>query len=88
MAETASAERTDLTRRLGVFFAAVYFVQGIGEPGAGIAAQPIFFLTASVLAGVGGGWLSQHSFLSALATAACWLIIPLVRIDGREQARG
>jgi MFS family permease len=32
------------TRRLLVFFAAVYFVQGFAEPKAGIASQPIFFL--------------------------------------------
>ncbi|HEV8672809.1 MAG TPA: MFS transporter [Methylomirabilota bacterium] len=31
-------------RRLAIFFAAVYFVQGFAEPKAGIAAQPIFFL--------------------------------------------
>jgi hypothetical protein len=45
-------------RRLGVFFAAVYFVQGIGEPGAGIASQPIFFL------------LKDELHLSAAQTAA------------------
>jgi MFS family permease len=50
-----------------VFFAAVYFVQGIAEPKAGIAAQPIFFLlkdelrlgaaeTATFLALVGIAW--------------------------------
>ena len=30
--------------RLSAFFAAIYFVQGIAEPNAGIANQPIFFL--------------------------------------------
>ena len=29
--------------RLSLFFAAIYFVQGITEPNAGIANQPIFF---------------------------------------------
>ncbi len=54
-------------RRLAVFFAAVYFVQGFAEPKAGIAAQPIFFLlkdelrlgaaeTATFLALVGIAW--------------------------------
>jgi MFS family permease len=32
------------TRRLLLFFATVYFVQGFAEPKAGIASQPIFFL--------------------------------------------
>ena len=31
-------------RRLAVFFAAVYAVQGVAEPKAGLATQPIFFL--------------------------------------------
>ncbi|MGH7322119.1 MAG: MFS transporter [Candidatus Rokuibacteriota bacterium] len=54
-------------RRLVVFFAAVYFVQGFAEPMAGLAAQPIFFLlkdelrlsaaeTATFLALVGLAW--------------------------------
>jgi len=54
-------------RRLAVFFAAVYFVQGFAEPKAGLAAQPIFFLlkdelklsaaqTATFLALVGIAW--------------------------------
>jgi MFS family permease len=53
--------------RLSVFFAAIYFVQGITEPNAGIANQPIFFLlkdglhlsaagTATFLAIVGVAW--------------------------------
>jgi predicted MFS family arabinose efflux permease len=54
-------------RRLVVFFAAVYFVQGFAEPNAGIAQQPLFFLlkdelrlsaaeTATFLAIVGLAW--------------------------------
>ncbi len=54
-------------RRLAVFFAAVYFVQGLAEPQAGLATQPIFFLlkdelrlsaaeTATFLAVVGVAW--------------------------------
>lgn len=35
--------------QLSLFFAAIYFVQGIAEPGAGIASQPIFFLLKDVL---------------------------------------
>jgi predicted MFS family arabinose efflux permease len=53
--------------RLSLFFAAIYFVQGITEPNAGIANQPIFFLlkdglhlsaagTATFLAIVGVAW--------------------------------
>lgn len=54
-------------RRLLVFFAAVYAVQGLAEPKAGLATQPIFFLlkdelrlsaaeTATFLALVGIAW--------------------------------
>lgn len=53
--------------RLAVFFAAVYAVQGLAEPKAGLATQPIFFLlkdemrlgaaeTATFLALVGVAW--------------------------------
>jgi predicted MFS family arabinose efflux permease len=53
--------------RLLVFFAAIYFVQGLAEPQAGIATQPLFFLlkdelrlsageTATFLALVGIAW--------------------------------
>lgn len=54
-------------RRLAVFFATVYAVQGLAEPKAGLAAQPIFFLlkdemrlspaeAATFLALVGVAW--------------------------------
>jgi predicted MFS family arabinose efflux permease len=54
-------------RRLAVFFAAVYAVQGLAEPKAGLATQPIFFLlkdelrlgaaeTATFLALIGVAW--------------------------------
>jgi MFS family permease len=54
-------------RRLLVFFATVYAVQGLAEPNAGLATQPIFFLlkdemrlsaaeTATFLAFVGFAW--------------------------------
>jgi BT1 family len=36
-------------RRLSLFFSAVYFVQGIAEPGAGLASQPLFFLLKDTL---------------------------------------
>jgi MFS family permease len=60
------AERVPL-RRLVVFFATVYAVQGFAEPNAGLATQPIFFLlkdemrltpaqTATFLALVGFAW--------------------------------
>jgi len=35
--------------RLSLFFSAVYFVQGIAEPGAGLASQPLFFLLKDTL---------------------------------------
>jgi MFS family permease len=45
VAQPNSTHRTDQRIfRLSLFFAAIYFVQGITEPGAGIASQPIFFL--------------------------------------------
>ena len=58
--------RSDL-RRLAIFFTAVYAVQGLAEPKAGLATQPIFFLlkdemrlgaaeTAKFLALVGIAW--------------------------------
>lgn len=65
MADTPSGNGNSLIRRLGVFFAAVYFVQGIGEPGAGIASQPIFFL------------LKDELHLSAAQTAAFLAIISI-----------
>ena len=63
---TPGAERVPL-RRLLVFFATVYAVQGLAEPNAGLATQPIFFLlkdemrltaaeTATFLAFVGFAW--------------------------------
>ena len=58
MDSAPSQGRSALASRLGLFFAAIYFVQGIAEPGAGIAAQPIFFL------------LKDELHLSAAQTAA------------------
>ncbi len=63
---TPGAERVPL-RRLVVFFATVYAVQGFAEPKAGLATQPIFFLlkdemrlsaaeTATFLALIGFAW--------------------------------
>jgi MFS family permease len=72
MADASSANGGGLARRLGVFFAAVYFVQGIGEPGAGIAAQPIFFLLKDELR------LSASQTAAFLATISiAWGIKPL-----------
>ncbi len=78
----AGREPGDL-RRLAVFFATVYFVQGFAEPRAGIAAQPIFFLlkdglrltaaqTATFLALVGIPWNVKplYGLLSDLAPLA------------------
>jgi MFS family permease len=50
-------------RRLFVFFAAVYAVQGVAEPKAGLATQPIFFL------------LKDEMRLSAAETAAFFALI-------------
>jgi MFS family permease len=50
-------------RRLFVFFAAVYVVQGVAEPKAGLATQPIFFL------------LKDEMRLSAAETAAFFALI-------------
>jgi MFS family permease len=62
-----SAQGTVPVRRLLVFFATVYAVQGLAEPKAGLAAQPMFFLlkdemrlgaaeTATFLALIGFAW--------------------------------
>jgi predicted MFS family arabinose efflux permease len=72
MAETSSRIGKRLGSRLGVFFAAVYFVQGIGEPGAGIASQPIFFLLKDEL------HLNAAETAAFLATISiAWGIKPL-----------
>jgi MFS family permease len=63
----SDAGQTVPLRRLAVFFATIYAVQGLAEPRAGLAGQPIFFLlkdemrlgaaeTAAFLALVGLAW--------------------------------
>ena len=59
-------------RRLFVFFATVYVVQGVAEPKAGLATQPIFFL------------LKDEMRLSAAETAAFFALIG-IRLE-REAA--
>lgn len=58
--------------QLSLFFAAIYFVQGIAEPGAGIAGQPIFFLLKDVLR---LGAAQATTFLAIVSVA--WNIKPL-----------
>jgi MFS family permease len=59
-------------RRLAIFFAAVYFVQGFAEPKAGIAAQPIFFLLKDELQ------LSASQTATFIAlTGIAWNVKPL-----------
>lgn len=58
--------------RLSVFFASIYFVQGITEPNAGIANQPIFFLLKDGLHLTAAG---TATFLAIVAVA--WNIKPL-----------
>jgi MFS family permease len=58
--------------RLSVFFAAIYFVQGITEPNAGIANQPIFFLLKDGLHLTAAG---TATFMAIVAVA--WNIKPL-----------
>ncbi len=78
-----SPPRSPDFRRLAIFFAAIYFVQGFAEPKAGIAAQPIFFLlkedlkltagdTATFLALVGVAWTVKplYGLLSDLVPLA------------------
>lgn len=102
-----AAERARL-RRLTVFFATVYAVQGLAEPKAGLATQPIFFLlkdemrlsaaeTATFLALIGVAWnvkplygllsdliplfgYRRRSYLLATTAlaAAGWLILALL----------
>ena len=66
------ASRDGDFRRLAIFFAAVYFVQGFAEPKAGIAAQPIFFLLKDELK------LSAAETATFIAlTGIAWNIKPL-----------
>jgi len=58
--------------QLSLFFAAIYFVQGIAEPGAGIASQPIFFLLKDGLRLSAG---ETATFLAMVSVA--WNIKPL-----------
>jgi MFS family permease len=69
-ADASSSKRHIL--RLSLFFAAIYFVQGITEPNAGIANQPIFFLLKDGLHLSAGG---TATFLAIVAVA--WNIKPL-----------
>jgi MFS family permease len=58
--------------RLSLFFASVYFVQGIAEPGAGLASQPLFFLLKDTLR------LSAAQAATFLAVVAvAWNIKPV-----------
>ncbi len=59
-------------RRLAPFFAAIYFVQGIAEPSAGIAGLPIFYLLKERL---GLRPADTATFMSMVAVA--WTIKPL-----------
>lgn len=59
-------------RRLAPFFAAIYFVQGIAEPGAGIASQPLFYLLKD---GLHLGPAGTATFMAAVAVA--WTVKPL-----------
>jgi predicted MFS family arabinose efflux permease len=71
----ASADSPAFKRRifkLSVFFASIYFVQGITEPGAGIASQPIFFLLKDGLRLTAAG---TSTFLALVSVA--WNIKPL-----------
>ncbi len=58
--------------KLSAFFAAIYFVQGIAEPGAGIASQSIFFLLKDGLHLTAAG---TSTFLAIVSVA--WNIKPL-----------
>jgi predicted MFS family arabinose efflux permease len=70
----------------------VYAVQGVAEPQAGLATQPLFFLLMSVsnLGTTGGEWLGGQLYdliglhwliaVSAGTTAACRLLVPWMRM--------
>jgi predicted MFS family arabinose efflux permease len=59
-------------RRLAPFFAAIYFVQGIAEPGAGIGSQPLFYLLKERL---GLGPADTATFMATVGVA--WTVKPL-----------
>jgi MFS family permease len=68
-----SQERTARAfRRLAPFFAAIYFVQGVAEPGAGIASLSLLFLLKDRL---GLSAAETATFMSVVALA--WTIKPL-----------
>ena len=58
--------------RLSLFFGTIYFVQGMAEPGAGIASQPIFFLLKD---GLRLGPARSSTFLAIVSIA--WNVKPL-----------
>jgi len=59
-------------RRLAPFFAAIYFVQGIAEPGTGIGSQPLLYLLKD---GLKLGPAGTATFMAIIAVA--WTIKPL-----------
>lgn len=69
---TTRADQGAPFRRLAPFFAAVYFVQGIAEPGAGIGSQPLLYLLKD---GLKLGPANTAAFMAMIAVA--WTIKPL-----------
>lgn len=59
-------------RRLAPFFAAIYFVQGVAEPGAGLGSQPLLYLLKD---GLRLGAADTATFMATVAVA--WTIKPL-----------
>jgi predicted MFS family arabinose efflux permease len=70
-AEPAHDEARPSRRALGLLFGAVYFVQGIGEPTAGLLAQPV----SAMLKGRGEGAAEIAGFMALLALP--WSIKPI-----------
>jgi predicted MFS family arabinose efflux permease len=69
---TTPPDQRGAFRRLAPFFAAIYFVQGIAEPGAGIGSQPLFYLLKERL---GLGPADTATFMAIVGVA--WTVKPL-----------
>ena len=70
--EMPAPDRPGAFRHLAPFFAAIYFVQGIAEPSAGIGSQPLFYLLKERL---GLGPADSATFMAIVGVA--WTVKPL-----------
>lgn len=74
LAAPETARANDSTMRLGVLFATLYFIQGVGEPVAGLISQPVRSILKS--------WGESPASISAFAAVVSipWMLKPLYGI--------